>query len=302
LDIAAGGRYTKEVKRYTFERTSPTGGPAFFLGSLSGLTSEYSGTKVDYRADVDYKWTPNFMTYIEYSTGFKGGGINPRPFSPAQVSPFDKETIDAAEIGFKSSLFDNHMRLNASAFFNKYDNIQLTLLACPNSPCAKPVNAGDAHVKGAELETEIHPFAGLSLDASASYLDFVYTNVLPTTGITLGMVTPYTPKTKFSAGVQYEIGVPGAGALTPRIDASYQNAIFTNAVNAPSNHIGGYTLTNARLGWKSEDGTWQASAQLTNLTGKLYYLTLLDFSTIAGYANGQPGPPREWALTVKRNF
>ena len=46
------------------------------------------------------------MTYAQVSTGFKGGGINPRPFNPAQVLPFGPETLTAYEVGFKSDLLD----------------------------------------------------------------------------------------------------------------------------------------------------------------------------------------------------
>jgi len=41
-------------------------------------------------------------------------------------------------------------------------------------PCALPANAGDAEVKGLELETSIRPVAGLLIDASLSYIDFEY--------------------------------------------------------------------------------------------------------------------------------
>ncbi len=41
---------------------------------------------------------------------------------------------------------------------------------------------------------------------------------------------------------------------------------------------------------------------VTNLTDKLYYLTLFDTHTGAGYLNGQPAMPREWSLTVKKTF
>ena len=42
------------------------------------------------------------MTDISASTGFKGGGINPRPFFPTQVQPFKPESLNAYEIGAKS--------------------------------------------------------------------------------------------------------------------------------------------------------------------------------------------------------
>ena len=43
--------------------------------------------------------------------------------------------------------------------------------------------------------------------------------------------------------------------------------------------------------------------EVTNLFDKYYYLTINDQSTSGlGYTNAQPGRPREWAVTVKKNF
>ena len=307
FEIAAGARYSKEDKSYTFSRINPDGSPNIFLGGLNGVVGKYSGSYWDYRVDADYHITSDVMAFAQFSTGHKGGGINPRPFTPAQVGPFGPESLDAYEAGVKSQLFDRRMRLNVSAFFNDYKDIQLTLLACPTAPCAKPFNAGDAHVKGVEVETEIHPLAGLSFDGSVSYLDFKYTRLNPGVsgpgGVQPGMTTPYTPKWKWSAGLQYEIPLGDRGSLTPRIDANYQSEVFSNAVNSAANGIRPYTLFNGRLTYRSGDGDWQTSLQVTNLANKYYKLTVFDLSSIgAGFTNVQPGMPREWAVTVKRTF
>ncbi|MFO1399637.1 MAG: hypothetical protein U1F30_00250 [Steroidobacteraceae bacterium] len=54
------------------------------------------------------------MTYASVSTGFKGGGTNPRPFYPARSQPFDKENVTAYEVGFKSRLLDRRVRVNVA--------------------------------------------------------------------------------------------------------------------------------------------------------------------------------------------
>ena len=134
LEIAGGARYSKEDKTYTFSRTNPDGTPNIILGGLSGVTGKYSGSYWDYRVDADYHVTSDVMGYMQFSTGTKGGGINPRPFTPAQVGAFGPEKLYAYEAGVKSQLFDRHVRLNLAAFYNDYKDIQLTLLACPAAP------------------------------------------------------------------------------------------------------------------------------------------------------------------------
>ena len=44
------------------------------------------------------------MTYVQFATGFKGGGISPRPFSAVQAVPFDPEELKSYELGVKSDL------------------------------------------------------------------------------------------------------------------------------------------------------------------------------------------------------
>ena len=172
-----------------------------------------------------------------------------------------------------------------------------------------PLNAGNAHTKGIELETTIEPIDNLEFDGSLSYMDFNYTYISPlagnpTTGagVQKSMITPYTPHWKWSAGVQYKIPVENAGSITPRFDISYQSSLYTNAVNGPYNLIKSYALANARLTWRSEDEKWQASLEVTNLFDKYYYLTSFDLHALSGTASAAPGRPREWAITVRRSF
>ena len=62
------------------------------LGPLiDACTSNYDGSKFDYRVNLQYDWNDSLMTYVQWATGFKGGGISPRPFNAAQAVPFDPE-------------------------------------------------------------------------------------------------------------------------------------------------------------------------------------------------------------------
>jgi iron complex outermembrane recepter protein len=326
LGLIVGGRYTEQEKTFIFGRLGVPGalitaGPPPGLAghntvaALNGLSQTYEGEEFDYRGAVNYKWTEDFMTYAQVSTGFKGGGINPRPFFVAQAQPFDSETLKAYEVGFKSDLFGGSMRLNGAVFLNEYEDIILTVNRCPPThqgpggtgitPCAAPINAGTADVKGGELETELSLFDGFSMDASVSYLDFEYTqlSVLATqSGLTKDMTTPFAPKWKFAAGAQYEVPLGSAGTLTPRLDWSYQAAFHSQPVNSTTNRVPNYYVVNGRISWASDDGAWNVALEGTNLLDDLYYLTFFDNQTSTQNVFGQPAPPRQWAVTLKRSF
>jgi len=59
-------------------------------------------------------------------------------------------------------------------------------------------------------------------------------------------------------------------------------------------------VMNARLAWTSPDEDWQVALAVTNLTDKFYYRNKGRLPI--GIVSGQPGAPREWSLSVRRNF
>ncbi len=317
LELNGGLRYTEENKTFIFGRggvvgNNYPGGVAPAVAALDGATGSFHGDNVDYRVAVQYQWTDSVMTYANVSTGFKGGGVNPRPFFIDQVQPFAPETLTAYELGFKSQWFDRRLRLNGAAFLSEYSQIQLGVNNCAAiaplhpAPCIAPINAGDGEMKGIELEAQALPIENLSIDATLSYLDFNYTNLSTYaigSGITKSMTTPYAPKWKYSIGAEYEVSIGSAGSLTPRLDLSYQSSLYGGAINAVFNRIAGHEVLNGRLTWRPPSGgPWQISLECTNLTDKLYYLGLFDNRSSSQTTMGEPAPPRQWAITVKRSF
>ncbi len=86
------------------------------------------------------------------------------------------------------------------------------------------------------------------------------------------------------------------------MDVAYQSDFFSNAVNGANNLVNGYTLVNGRVTWRNPDRDLEVALEVTNLTNKLYYYQKFDLFNLAGWTNGQPGQPREWAVTVKKAF
>jgi iron complex outermembrane recepter protein len=318
LNLIAGIRYTKEKKDYTFSRLNPYA-PQFPSytppGLLNGTTGSYSGNHTDYRAGLEYQWNADIMSYAQWSTGFRGGGVNPRPFIVEQEVPFKPETMRAAELGVKSDLLDRHLRVNVAVFYNQYQDILFTdstptmingvIQAGGNN--ATPVNVGAADIKGAELEWVAYPFGGLQIDGSASYLDFKFTSINTSAatiqGVSLNTKAPYAPERKANLGLQYVLPLGTAGSITPRFDAAYQAAFFTDIINSAGGRVSSYTLFNGRVTWRSASGDWESAAAVTNLGGKFYYINKINTVTPNNRTlEGQPGAPRQWMVSVRRNF
>ncbi|SEJ99081.1 iron complex outermembrane recepter protein [Sphingobium sp. AP50] len=306
LNVTGGLRYTDEKKDYTFYRYNKDGSYNPFLSPNNGVTGSYRGDRWDYRIAVDYRWAPWLMTYAQIATGYKGGGINPRPFTPIQVVSFTPETLTSYEAGAKMDIFDRKVRFNVSAYHSIYKDIQTTITQCPPSlgnPCIATTNAGDARIDGFEAETTVRPIQALTFDAAASYTDFQYKSLLPfavQSGLQLGFKPINTPKWKYSFGVQYEINFNDVWKLTPRFDGSYQSLSFGRVQNAPRNRIESRFLANGRLTLTNEESDWQISAEVTNIFKKYYYVSNLDINQ--GYVPSTPGRPREWGITIKKSF
>lgn len=307
LDVIGGIRYTDDRKSYVYRRYDPFD-PALLsytgAGPLTGVQSKYHASRIDYRANLSYRWSPSLMTYAQISTGFRGGGTNSRPFVAEQAVPFYPETLTAYEVGFKSDLFDHALRLNASAFINDYNNMIFTNTAptAHSANNATPTNVGSGRFKGVELEATVHPVTGFLIDASASYLDFKLKSFtaagIVITGVTLDSRAPYAPKWKVSVGAQYSADT-SFGTITPRVDYSYQSSFFTGIDNNPLGETPGYDLVNAHVAWDSPDRSWRMTVAVNNVFNKFYFINR--FFTL-GLQYSQPAPPREWSLTLRRSF
>jgi iron complex outermembrane receptor protein len=302
LTLTAGVRYTHEKKDYTFYRRSLEGvivDPAF-----DGLEAHSSDSVFDYRLSLDYRWTDNFMTYVTFSTGFKGGGVNPLPTFKELALPFKPEKLQNIEVGFKSNFLDNRVRFNVTGFYNDYSNVLQTRLNCADlgfAFCSLVQNVGTAHNKGVEVELNAEPVDGFEIDGAFSYLDFEFVEMLQNV-IPLSSVPTYVPSTKWSLGAQYRIDLSSSGSLTPRVDASYQSSMYTNAFNAPTNRIAPYTVANASLTWRNEADDLSVAIRADNLLDKYYVLANFDVSAFFGMVIDQPARPRTFSVTVKKEF
>jgi iron complex outermembrane recepter protein len=358
LSVTGGLRYTKDEKEYTYYRYNLDGktingfvdpvGAAYGIGyngpdtlglfpasggtvtALSGRTATFSGSRTDWHASADYRFTPAVMTYASVSTGYKAGGVGPRPFNAQQAIGFGPETLIAYELGLKSDWFDHHLRVNAAVFYNDFKDAQLVLLSCPQyggpGPCALPQNAGNADVKGVELELTATLFAGLQFDLSGSHLDWDWKCVNPQVAdptaapgqgcssdpAIIHLLSPVPIgfiKDQLHAGLQYEFGLPGGTSLTPRLDANYQGAQGGSntaaAAGSPSalyGQVPGFTVVNAHLTWRNQKQDLETTLEATNLFNRYYFYSKFDLSSLAGTITGSPAPPFGWAVTVRKKF
>ncbi|HVY82728.1 MAG TPA: TonB-dependent receptor [Steroidobacteraceae bacterium] len=315
LSVTAGARYSDAEKIYSFDHP----------GLLQIATPfPAKANNVDWMVGADFHFTDNEMLYSRIATGTRPPGVFARPVTIYQLSSFDAEKLTSYELGFKSQMLDNHLRLNLATYYSDYSKrlTGLNRFECLGEPPPKTPRlvASDcppggsvtwgayittpATVRGYELEAAAEPVANLLLNLNAGYNDFE--SGVKTLGQP-GYLYPgnlIQPRVNASGGAQYHLHLP-AGILTPRLDWVYQskqtfNPRSSTTAPLPFNTIGGTSVFNARLSYEPADSKWLVDLAVTNLSDKYYYYAQFSGS---GFATTAPvAPPRQYLFSVRRSF
>ena len=119
------------------------------------------------------------LVYLSWQKATKSGTYNViNIYQPAQYVP--PETLTAWEVGVKTELFDQTLRLNAAAFWYKDRNLQVQVISLLNGGAVSFESARGARIRGIDLDAlwQVLPgmVDGLVFTASAAYLDTEYTS------------------------------------------------------------------------------------------------------------------------------
>lgn len=257
IGITVGGRYTHESKEFEGGQSDLNGfNYKLFNCTVYGDPCSSAigfGTPSQplryYVTGVNRKQFNNFspkigaqlhpsesiMAYASWSKGYKTGGWTTRLSNPLPVAPdFGPEKATTWEVGIKSQLLDRHLQLNLAAFTTRYQDIQLNFVQGV-SPTLR--NAGDARIKGFELEATAAPAAGFTLTAAVGYVDAYYTSVdqealvVPSAlqaGVYRGATLPKTPHWKTSLSPRYEISLANADSLVLLADWTHTTSVWND--------------------------------------------------------------------------
>jgi iron complex outermembrane receptor protein len=307
--LTAGLRYTREKKRITDWPALANLNPP--LGT--GISNEHSWGDVTYRLAARYEFSDDLMAYVSYSTGNKSGGFSTTATTQSQLDPYKPEKAKAWEAGVRSEWFDRRLRLNVTAFNNKYSDLQVGAFRPVQGGTGQQsfiANAAFERAKGVEVQATAVPLPGLQLNASVGYLHARYTSFVSAlsynfpghvcNGLTAGpgsppieqdhsdpnspcyLVPPRSPKWTAKLEAQYAWDLGDIGVLTPHVAWSYEGSHFTNLTNAPQGFQGSYSIWDADLTYEHPSQDWRVSVFAKNITNKTH---LLNANPIAGLFN-----------------
>lgn len=322
LKLNVGARYTHDGKSslvndrpvYIYGTTTETNPTVVIQPSLAGgqivMTAPVKAnwSKFTPKVSVSYNWTDDVMTYALFSRGYRGGGFNGRPATiGAATIPYNPETLDNFEIGFKSEFLDRKVRLNGAVYLMKYKDMQQDLdVPAPGTSTGREnrtINAAQADLKGFELELTTRPTRELTITGNVGYLDAKYKNFIGDIYLTGTAIDASflkirrAPKWTWDIGATYQTDV-GPGSMWISGGVHYIGAHEITFLNNPNLRNPGQYLVDASLNYRWQKTTLSLFGK--NLAGADGWTIGYDVQGVWSYA--APRPPRTWGVALTQAF
>ena len=220
-------------------------------------------------------WTPNddVLIYATYSEGFRPGLLN-RPGGAAGPNGFtvpfalDTDDVKNYELGWKTNLADNQVRLNGSLFFVEIEKLQTTIFDPSVTNLFFSDNAANAEITGLEADFEYAPVdvPGLNITGALSILDTEITEVLtPTNDVVAGTSLAYAPEFQGNIRARYEWDMESS-PYTAHVQGqvTHSSESFSDIITINRAEIDGWTELDLSAGIRDEK--WSAVLFVDNVT------------------------------------
>jgi iron complex outermembrane receptor protein len=277
------------------------------------LDTSDSWQETTWRAVIDFKPVEEQMIYLSYATGFLSGGFSETCATVSRCA-YDPETNNNLELGWKADLLDRTLRLNAAAYFTKYEDLQRAVVANYISSDGTSqqetvtVNTGSTEAKGVDLEATWVPTDQWRLNAAVSWLDHENTSgVLPNLRIGGGeeipleqFDVPFSPELKAMLNAEYTFELANGYKVTLQGAANYQDEAETDVFNGVNTQMESRTLLDASVTYHDPKDRWSIRLWGANLSDETYRIAALPVAGLWNFTNY--GPPRSYGITLRTKF
>ena len=280
--INAGVRYTDEEKeadiaslvRNVNSPCNVTLGTCNFDFSDKESWGEWSG-----KLGAGYELSDSSRMYGHWTRAHRSGGYNLRNTAIDTVNlgpgPFDQETVDNYEIGYKSELAGGG-RLNAAVFLTEISDMQREInLSDPISGVVQVIkNTADAEIWGVEVDGTFPLGDNFVLMGSIGWLDPSYTKVLfdlNGDGIIdqadKNLKLPRAAEITWNIGLNHMFDFSNGGSLSSRINYAYRDDSYYTDSNL--GFLLEQEILNIGFDYRTPEGHWVFSLYGRNLLGSV---------------------------------
>ncbi|QJB68795.1 TonB-dependent receptor [Parasphingorhabdus halotolerans] len=343
LKLTLGGRYTEETKdisRFLQVIRDPTipavALPLTVANIQTGDLPDAKFNNFSPAATLSYQINPDLNAYARFAKGFKSGGFNgeTNQFGPPTAgcptgtpelcTPYRPEKVDSYELGLKSIIADSMMTLNIAGFYDKHEDIQLSVFDASGAASSTVLNAAQATIWGIEIETVVRPADWLTINGSFAYLNSSYDSFIelnPATGLLEDVsddrAFPHTPEFTAALGVDWTVveGDWGKFNLIGDINMvskyhtfpySFGRVVGAGGQLADTTESPGRVMVNMSAILSDFDlggAKGKVSAWVRNLTNEDAPSNFIDFGpAFGGLLLGYFPDPRTYGLTVGVEF
>jgi len=327
LHLLPGLRYNYDQKDVDYVQRAinvPDPAPPGSYGS-SEFAVDVDDTNLSGQLTLKYDATERVSTYATYSTGFKSVGVNlgglpltaeelQNPVLVHQIARVRPEEVRHIELGVKTSP-SRRSAVNLTLYQTTIEDYQTVVFGNSfSNPRGYLANAEEVRVRGFELDANGNVGDALSLRAALVYADGEYVsfrNAPPPLELTGGPPSvdasggrlPGLSKWSASVGGEHRarlnlFGSPGE--IYTGLDVYYRDDFSSSPTPSEYLNIDGYTLLNARVGFRSDNG-WSLQLWSRNALDKEYFEQLLAApgGNGAGHYGAVLGDPRTVGLTFQ---
>jgi len=223
---------------------------------------------------VRYFWKR--LSSRSVSKGFKSGGFaGSQGVESAASNPVEPETAINYEVGFKGDFADDTLRLNMTAFFTDYEDLQIVRFGpVPGSTFGTFIttNIGTADILGLETEFTWYLTDNFRFSGNLALLDTEVNDlIIETTGGPVdvsGSELRQAPELSYNVQANYSLPTAN-GTWDFNVAFSHVDEQITDYV-FPGTVIQEQDLLDARIGWTSNSERWDISLWGKNLTDEDY--------------------------------
>jgi iron complex outermembrane receptor protein len=230
---------------------------------------------------LDYTISPTQMAFVNYSKGFRAGGLSPLSSDPSQppLIRYKPEYSNNIELGLKNTLFNNHARLNLTVFYTRLVDAQVPTLILPDAITIIQ-NRGKLNSKGIELEFTAQANAHLSIDYNAGMTNAKFESLeIAQNGnanILNGNKQIFTPDLVSNLALQYDQKFNKDLSGFVRTEWRYIGTTYFDLANSIQQNP--YSIINASIGLQM--GDIQIKYWTRNLTNQKYISYAYDFGAV----------------------
>jgi iron complex outermembrane receptor protein len=182
LSLTGGLRYSHDNKRGNYSAVASGGFPlAGPLAAFAPIRAAFATSgafdvqskvgKVSGAANLSYRVNNNVMVYTSYSRGNRSGGLNLTQLATGISPVVAPESIDAYEVGLKTSLLDNRLTFNLAGYLQNDRNYQANVADPTRLAVVFLSNVPKVRSKGIEVDMQGRLSDNISVYGALAYTD-----------------------------------------------------------------------------------------------------------------------------------